>query len=87
MTWGEEMRECLRKLGFETVDLGFGEQISEWLQWYKGKVAKFHSYSQYNGKKKVRRERATLGMAKKVCEDWANLLLNEKVSFPQKTRR
>lgn len=81
MTWGEEMRECLRKLGFETVDLGFGEQISEWLQWYKGKVAKFHSYSQYNGKKKVRRERATLGMAKKVCEDWANLLLNEKVEF------
>ena len=59
MTWGEEMRECLRKLGFETVDLGFGEQISEWLQWYKGKVAKFHSYSQYNGKKKVRRESAT----------------------------
>ena len=75
------MRECLRKLGYETVDLGVSEQISEWLQWYQGKVSKFHSYSQYNGKKKVRRERATLGMAKKVCEDWANLLLNEKVEF------
>lgn len=81
MTWGDKMRECLKKLGFETIDPGYGQQIAEWLEWYKGKVSRFHSYSQYNGKKKVRRERATLGMAKKVCEDWANLLLNEKVEF------
>lgn len=75
------MRECLKNLGYETVDCGDTEKIALWREWYGGKVSKFHSYSQYNGKKKVRRERATLGMAKKVCEDWANLLLNEKVAF------
>ncbi|HBF64464.1 MAG TPA: hypothetical protein DDW34_00345, partial [Clostridium sp.] len=31
--------------------------------------------------KKINRTRKTLGMAKKVCEDWANLELNEKVSI------
>lgn len=75
------MRECLKKLGFETIDQGFSEKIELWRQWYSGKVPSFHSYSQYNGKKKVRRERATLGLAKKVCEDWANLLMNEKVDI------
>ncbi len=75
------MRECLKKLGYDTADFTDRGRIDEWLEWYRGKVSKFHSYSQYNGKKKVRRQRATLGMAKKVCEDWANLLLNEKVEF------
>lgn len=49
--------------------------------WYKGKVKSFHRYNQYNGKKLISRERATLSMAKRVCEDWANLLLNEKFSI------
>ena len=74
------MQELLRKLGYEPLPCD-RERISEWFAWYKGKVDTFHNYSQYNGKKKVRRRRATLGMAKKVCEDWANLLLNEKVAF------
>ena len=75
------MQEIFRKLGYETVDSGQRENIGKWLAWYSGKVDSFHSYSQYNGKKKVRRSRATLSMAKRVCEDWANLLLNEKVEI------
>ncbi|MBR4874668.1 MAG: phage portal protein [Clostridia bacterium] len=75
------MRECLRKLGYETIGSDFDKKIDCWREWYGGKVSSFHSYYQYNGKKKVKRERATLGMAKRVCEDWANLLMNEKVEI------
>lgn len=52
-----------------------------WLQWFKGDVDKFHSYEDYNGVKKVQCQRKTLNMAKKVSEDWANLLLNEKTDI------
>lgn len=49
-----------------------------WLQYYKGNVDKFHNYQEYNGNNNISRVRKTLNMPKKVCEDWANLLLNEK---------
>ncbi len=75
------MQEILKSMGYETVGEKSRVKMEEWLAWYSGKVASFHSYSQYNGKKKVRRQRATLSMAKRVCEDWANLLLNEKVEI------
>lgn len=74
------MRECLKKLGI-SVEPDITESfIPRWQAWHRGKVGSFHSYSQYNGKKKVLRSRATLGMAKKVCEEWSNLILSEKVS-------
>ena len=56
-------------------------KVMEWLSWYGGKVRKFHRYSIYNGTKKVPMERMSLGMPKKVCEDWANLLMNEKTNI------
>ena len=66
----------LRETGKQVVSL---KDITDtWLQWYKGDVADFHTYDAYNGRKKVKQHRKTLNMAKKVCEDWANLLLNEK---------
>ena len=52
--------------------------IALWQKWYGGKVPAVHSYTQYNGKRKLRRTRKTLGLAKTVSEDWANLLLNDK---------
>lgn len=55
--------------------------LTEWLSWYRGKVKRFHNYTIYNGKKRVPMERFSLGMAKKSCEDWANLLLNEKTNI------
>ena len=55
--------------------------ISLWTKWYKGKVPSFHQYYVYNGKKKIRRERLSMKMAKQVCEDWASLLMNEKVKI------
>lgn len=73
------VRQYLARQGYPVVADSFYSRIDEWMSWYRGKVKEFHCYSQYNGKNRIRRSRATLGMAKKVCEDWANLILNEKV--------
>ena len=56
------------------------DMVDIWASWYKGKAA-FHTYFIYNGKKRLQMTRKSLGMAKRSCEDWANLLLNEKTFF------
>ena len=73
--------QYIRELGYDTAPDDTYTHIDEWLDWYQGEVAKFHYYSIYNGQIMVRKKRYSLGMAKKVCEDWANLILNEKVSI------
>nr|DAL74190.1 MAG TPA: portal protein [Caudoviricetes sp.] len=75
------IKQYLTGLGYNVINDDFYGKIAQWMGWYKGKVPAFHCYSQYNGKNRIRRSRATLGMAKKVCEDWANLILNEKVEL------
>lgn len=69
----------LRELGFKTCPESFYGYVDVWKAWYDGDVPKFHEYSVYNGQKRIKMHRYGLGMAKKVCEDWANLLMNEKV--------
>lgn len=67
--------------GIDTVDSSFYAQIEKWEGWYNGDVQKFHHYSVYNGKNKIRCRRLSLGMAKKLCEDIADLLINERVKI------
>lgn len=57
------------------------ELTTLWLEWFTGDVRDFHHYFVYNGEKEVPATRRTLNMAKKVAEDWANLLLNEKTDI------
>lgn len=73
--------EKLKERGFDTVPESFYSNISVWGSWYDGDVKNFHRYSVFNGQKKVQCKRYTMGMGKKVCEDWANLLMNEKVKI------
>lgn len=47
--------------------------------WYSGYYAPFHRYYIWNGEKQVWTTKKTLRMAKRVCEDWASLLMSEKV--------
>ena len=61
--------QILRQQGFDTVDDAFYTQIDRWFRWYKGKVPSFHTYRQYNGLRKLTRERKSIGMAKKIPED------------------
>lgn len=70
---------ALRGLGHETVPQSFYDRIALWRSWYDGSVNSFHSYQVFNGQKRVRCRRHSMGMAKKLAEDWADILMNEKV--------
>lgn len=71
----------LKSMGYSTVPASFYGEIAVWKSWYDGNVRSFHRYQVYNGLQHVDCKRYTMGMAKKVAEDWANLLLNEKVKI------
>ena len=73
--------QYLEKRGFGHIESSYYSEIAYWLKWYKGKVPAFHNYRQFNGRRKINRTRKSLSMAKTVCEDWANLVLNEKVEI------
>lgn len=73
--------QYLNKKGYDSVDGSFYGHIHQWKSWYEGEVKNFHNYKVYNGKNQIRCKRKTLGMGKKVSEDWADLLFNEKVSI------
>lgn len=70
-----------RKKGINTPPSSFYAKIAEWESWYTGNVKRFTYYRVYNGRGQYTRcRRHSLGMAKKVCEDVADLLLNERVT-------
>lgn len=71
----------LRELGYNPVNPKIYEQVRAWKSWYDGEVPTFHKYTVFNGITHVDCERFTMGMGKKVSEDWANLLMNEKVKI------
>lgn len=62
-------------------DEDIGGKLRIWRAWYRGKVETFHNYSVYQGKKRIKLERKSLGMAARACQRWADLLLNEKVEI------
>ncbi len=71
-----------RNKGIDTVDRTFYRQIEIWRSWYNSNVKKFHRYKVYRGNgTAVTCLRHSLGMTKKVCEDMADLLLNERVTI------
>lgn len=71
----------LKGMGYATIPEEFYSRIDDWRSWYDGNVKSFHNYTIFNGEHHVRCRRYTMGMAKKVSEDWANLLMNEKVKI------
>ena len=71
----------LAERGFDTVPASFYGQVKKWQSWYDGYVKDFHTYHVFNGQHRVECTRYSAGMPKKVCEDMANLLMNEKVSI------
>ena len=71
----------LQELGYNPVPASNYDLINTWKQWYAGSVDKFHTYTVWNGTNRVDCHRYSVGMGKKVSEDWADLLLNEKVAL------
>lgn len=76
-----DVKKYLNNAGYDTVDASFYSLIRVWKSWYMGDVNKFHRYKMYNGKNHVPCRRLSLGMAKKLSEDIADLLLNERVQI------
>ena len=64
-------------LGYSISDKYYS-RIDEWLNWWRGYYKPFHRFSYSNGKRKIERDLYTSKMGKKVCEDWASILLNSK---------
>ena len=54
------------------------DNIQLWEDWWKGYDPKFHRYRITDGEQSMMEKRKQMRMAKTVCEDWANLLLNDK---------
>lgn len=74
--------DYFQKKGINTVDASFYRKIEEWKSWYNGNVRNFSFYRVYSGQGTyTRRKRKSLGMAKKLSEDIADLLLNERVKI------
>ena len=76
-----DLSSYLQSRGYGVVSNNFRSMIDLWASWYRGKMDSFHCYKVYNGRNSISCTRLTLGMAKKVCEDWAGLLVNEKVKI------
>jgi A118 family predicted phage portal protein len=56
--------------------------IQIWKSWYRGNVNDFHRYKiKGAGGIEIECEKLTFGIPKKIAEDWASLLWNEKVEF------
>ena len=73
--------EYLKSQNIKVIEEDIETKIDIWKEWYRGKVDRFHNYQVYSGKRKINVERKTLNMPARVCQDWADLLLNERVDI------
>lgn len=74
--------DYLNKKHKAKINTEYYTKIKTWRAWWENYVEDVHSYREL-GVDKAPRKRTLyrLGMAKRVCEDWAALLLNEKTTL------
>lgn len=76
------LTEFFKGQGYDTSEYdNWSSRLNVWKSWYEGVVKSFHYYTIYTGTNRVNVKRRSLQMAKKVCEDWADLLFNERVNI------
>ena len=74
--------DFFKQIGYDTNNLHKGhEAIVNYMNWYHGYIDEFHKYYVYNGDQKIYRNRYSLNIAKMICENFADLIMNEKVSI------
>lgn len=74
--------EYLNKKYNTNIDTQYYTHIRTWRMWWEGYVKEVHSYRELGVDNAPRlRELYRLGMAKRITEDWASLLLNEKTGI------
>lgn len=64
----------LRNKGYDTVSTNYYNFINVWESWWKN-VVNFHKYHDQTGKE---RKMFSLGMAKRLAEDWSSILFTER---------
>ncbi len=64
----------LKKQGYENVSTDYYTWIDLWESWWRNEV-EFHKYRDDSG---TERKMYTLGMAKRLAEDWASILYTER---------
>ena len=75
----------LRDKGYNTVSTDYYNYIGLWESWWKNEVD-FHKYHDQTGKE---RKMFSLGMAKRLAEDWSSILFSERdeISTEAKTAK
>lgn len=66
--------EYLRKQGYKDISTNYYTYIERWEAWWRNEVG-FHKYHDQTGKE---RKLYTLGMAKRLSEDWSSILFTER---------
>lgn len=64
----------LKNKGYNTVTTDYYNYIELWENWWKNNV-EFHKYHDQTGKE---RKMFSLGMAKRIAEDWSSILFTER---------
>ena len=62
------IRQYLTEKKYDTVSDETYSHIDKWLDWYRGEVEKFHTYTIYNGMTTTKQKRYRLGMAKRSAK-------------------
>lgn len=77
----EEILSLVRqRCGADCANISYYAKIQEWESWWRGHDRSFHEFIENGaGGAPIRRQLYRMNMAKKVCEDWASLLINESV--------
>lgn len=77
----DNIAKTLRKKGINLCvgDIYDYQQI--WKSWYRGNVADFHFYTEIVNGQSIQKERLTMNMPKKNCEDISKLLWTEKTQI------
>lgn len=77
-----KLTDFFKSKGYDITDsITYHSQYSDYLGWYKGFVDKFHRYYVYNGERQIFKNRYSLSMPKKICENFADFLMNERVKI------
>lgn len=78
----DNIQKTLSKKGINVVVGDIYDFMAIWKEWYRGSVNDFHFYNvKMSDGKTVEKERRTLNMPKKVCEDFSKLEWSEKVEI------
>jgi len=77
----DRVRRYYRNQGYTFASEAFYTFINMWDSWYRGKVEAYHNMKIYNGEDFVEREMKKLCMAKKICEDKAGFIINDRLEF------